>query len=126
MEEIDFALDLLETLIEPELALLKKKLSKDEGRRSLIIVHSLVIGSFRLLPPIESEALFDPSPVSLTSQPSSRYPLYYQQLHSHLRSHRFAPNLRLRLLQEIGTLLGTLLSHCSIAENEDLPFRFAG
>ena len=110
-EEIDFALDLLETLIEPEFALLKGKLSKDERRRSLIILQSLVVGSFHLLPSIESEALPDPSPVPLTSQSQSRYSLYYQHLHSHLHSHPFAKNLRLRLLHEIGTLLGRLLSN---------------
>ena len=95
VEEIEFAGELLETFVEPELQLLKEKssiLSKDERRRSLKILRSVVDGAFRLFPSI----------VPLTS----RYPIYYQ----HLPKQTFVMDLRPRLLREIGTVLDRLVS----------------
>ncbi|CAF1238427.1 unnamed protein product [Rotaria sordida] len=106
MDEIDFACDFVNTFLYSELTLLKENfsnISKYERRRSLTIINSIAIGCFRIVSRIESKEISDLvlSAVPCNSQSQSLYPIYYKQLNS-----KFRENLRMRLLLDIGKLLG--------------------
>lgn len=61
-EEMDFACELVETFIYPELELLNEncsKMSNDERLRSLTFVRFIAIGCFRMVPRIESKEVMD-------------------------------------------------------------------
>ena len=61
-EEVDFACELVEAFIYPELDLLNEKcskMSKEERLRSLTLVHYMAIGCLRMVPRIESNEIRD-------------------------------------------------------------------
>ena len=61
-DEMDFACELVETFIYPELELLTEncsKLSNDERLRSLTLIRFLAIGCFRMVPRIDSNEVTD-------------------------------------------------------------------
>ncbi|CAF1171345.1 unnamed protein product [Rotaria sordida] len=106
IDEIDLACDFVNTFLYSELTLLKENfsnISKYERRRSLTIISSIAIGCFRIVSRIESKEISDLvlSAVPCNSQSQSLYPIYYKQLNS-----KFRENLRMRLLLDIGKLLG--------------------
>ncbi|CAF1329744.1 unnamed protein product [Adineta steineri] len=113
MNEINFACDFINDFLYAELSLLNKtdsQLSKEERRRSLTIIRSIVIGCFRIIPRIESKQIEDlpQSMTSYDSQSQSRYSIYYQNLKT-----KFQENLRMRLLIDIGKILDKLIENQS-------------
>ncbi|CAM2708912.1 unnamed protein product [Rotaria socialis] len=112
-EEIDFACDFVNTFIYPELTLLKENfenISIDERRRSLVIIHSIVSGCFRIVPRMESKEIQD---LTLTLVPyklesHSLYSAYCKQSNS-----KFRENIRMRLLLDMGELLDMLIENQS-------------
>ncbi|UJR17105.1 hypothetical protein I4U23_004001 [Adineta vaga] len=111
IDEINFACNFINTFLYAELSLLNdtdSKLSKQDRRRSLTIIHSIALGCFRIVPRIESKEIPDlsQSVISYDSQSQSRYSIYYQDLKPEFRE-----NLRMRLLLDIGNLLDKLIEN---------------
>ncbi|CAF1001262.1 unnamed protein product [Rotaria sordida] len=103
-DELDFVREFVETFIYIELDLLKEtnsKLSNNERLRSLTIVHHIAMGCFRIVPRIGSPNVQNlvPTVVSYSSQSQAQYSMYSKEP-------KFRENLRLRLLIDIGKLLG--------------------
>ncbi|CAF3730398.1 unnamed protein product [Rotaria sp. Silwood1] len=103
-DELDFVREFVETFMYVELDLLKEKsskLSNDERLRSLTIVHQIAIGCFRIVPRIGSSYVPNlvPTVVPYSAQSQAQYSIFSKQP-------KFRENLRLRLLIDIGKLLG--------------------
>lgn len=81
-------------------------ISKNERLRSLTIIESIAIGCFRVIPPITSESIQNlinvPSSVPYVSKYRTEFPIC-----------KMKENLRMRLLIDIGKLLGTQI-FCSL------------
>ncbi|CAF3427722.1 unnamed protein product [Rotaria socialis] len=103
-DEVDFACEFVETFIYPELQLLNEKCSKmstEERLRSLTLVHYMSIGCLRMVPRIDSKLIDNlvPSVAPYGSKYQTQYSIYAKQP-------QFKENLRMRLLIDVGKLIG--------------------
>ncbi|CAF4532895.1 unnamed protein product [Rotaria socialis] len=104
-EEVDFACEFVETFIYQELTLLNDKssdMSNDERLRSLTLIQFISIGFLRMVPCTDSEEVLD---LELSVAPfkfkcKAQYSLYAKEP-------KFKENLRMRLIIDIGQLLGS-------------------
>ncbi|UJR24623.1 hypothetical protein I4U23_005997 [Adineta vaga] len=103
-DEISFASDFVETFLYPELNLLNEKISNHQRLKSVTLIQSIVIGCFRMIPPIDNN----------TSIVSDRmYSKYRMQNLIQPRTLNLKENLRMRLFIDIGKFLDTMLNNHS-------------